>query len=143
MLNYGQIIEAAVWSRLKAEDFVEFLQAADQFSYKLLIESSTQSLFGIRQCLSPRLWLWWQAKQKCSGSIFYLQHWWRMKFSFWLQLLRLKRSRCVILFFYASGEHCWLSRPLCNVSNMTNHDFIVQLKNHFPKKNREYKNWHN
>ena len=99
MLKFGQIIRAADWSRLKAEDFVEFLQAEDQFSYKLLIESSTQSLFGLRQCLSPKLWLWWQAKQKCSGSIFYLQHWWRMKFSFWLQLLRLKRSRCVILFF--------------------------------------------
>ena len=55
MLNYGQIIEAEVWSRLKAEDFVEFVQAEDQFSYKLLIESSTQSLFGLRQCLSPKL----------------------------------------------------------------------------------------
>ena len=55
MLNYGQIIEAAVWSRLKTEDFVEFLQAEDQFSYKLLVESSTQSLIGLRKCLSPKL----------------------------------------------------------------------------------------
>ena len=51
VLNYGQIIEAAVWSRLKAEDFVEFLQAEDQFSYKLLIESSTHWVGSYAFCL--------------------------------------------------------------------------------------------
>ena len=47
-----------------------------------------------------------------------------------------KKSLCHFVFYMRQESIVDCKKTLCNVSIMTNHDFVVQLKNHFPMKNQ-------